>query len=111
MRDVVTQVGANAHVWPTKMVLGKHFDLIAAPDSIVGGDSTGYCDGFYLSTSSARVVYVSYYDALSHGGVASAFANYAATHTNAYIGARLAFQGELTEYDDVTAFIELNEVS
>ena len=111
VRDVVTQVGANANVWPTKMVLGKHFDLIAAPDSIVGGDSTGYCDGFYLSTSSARVVCVSNNYANSYGGVAYAYANYAATGTGASIGARLAFQGELTEYDDVTAFIELNEVA
>lgn len=111
VRDVVTQVGADAHVWPTKMVLGKHFDLIAAPDNVVGGDSTGYCDGFYLSTSSARVVYVSYNSANSYGGVAYASAYGADTFTHPSIGARLAFQGELTEYDDVTAFIELNEVA
>lgn len=111
VRDVVTQAGADAYVWPTKMVLGKHFDLIAAPDNIPGGDSTGYCDGFYLSTASARVVYVSSYNAVSHGGVAYANADSAASLAYASVCVRLAFQGELTEYDDVTAFIELNEVA
>ena len=111
VRNVVSCVGANAHTWPTKMILGENFDLIPAPDNVVGGDSKGYCDSVYLSTSSSRVVYVSLSYAYSNGGVAYASAVYDASDTDANIGGRLAFKGEITEFNDVQAFIELSEVA
>jgi len=103
-RQVVTQAGTNANVWPTRMVLGDHFDLIATPKNVPRNDSEGYCDGFYLANSSSRVVCVSSNVAYAHGGVAYAYAYSAASNTHASFGARLAFHGEITEYENVNDF-------
>ena len=103
-RTVISQVGNNEHVYPTKMVLGEKFDLIAAPDNVIGDTTIGYCDGFYLSKTSSRMVSVSSHIASADCGVAYAHASNSASIGYTYYGARLSFKGTLTDYDNVASF-------
>ena len=103
-RTVISRVGSNNEIFPTKMVLGEKFDLIAAPDNVVGDTTIGYCDGFYLSKSSSNVELTSSVNANSDGGVAFAYAYFTSSSTDARYGARLSFKGTLTDYDNVASF-------
>lgn len=109
VRTVVSKVGQNNAGFVTKMVLGSKFDLVSANDDVVGSDTTGYCDGFYASTSSSLKVDVSYRNNLGLGGVSYARGLYKTTDSvsSAIVTARLAFKGTLTRYTDVNAFKQL----
>lgn len=89
--------------YPKKMVLGEFFDLIGK--ELGAGDTSGYCDYFYLNVSqTARVVRRSYYASYTYGGVACALAHYDASYASSSIGSRLAFRGDLVEAESVAAF-------
>lgn len=92
--------------YPTKMVLGEFFDLIAKDSA--GSDSTGYCDYYYLSTSdTSRVVLRSVSYSYTSGGVACAYAADDSSYTDSSDGSRLAFRGDLVEASSVSAFKSL----
>ena len=69
-------------------VAGEYLDIIAKEGGM--SDSTGYCDGFYTTTSSSRVVLRSYNNSNSNGGVAYAQCNNDSSNTNSNYGSRLA---------------------
>ena len=76
----------------SKIAVGEHLDVICKTAS--GSETTGFCDYYYQSSSSSRVVRRSYNYSSTHGGVACAVASYDSSYTNSYNGSRLAFRGE-----------------
>ena len=74
--------------WTTGVAHGKYMDLVPV-GNLNGSSSTYYCDKYYISTSSGRVVYRGYNNANANGGVSNANANNDATNTNTNVGSRL----------------------
>ncbi|MFS2408655.1 hypothetical protein AAH210_15815, partial [Phocaeicola vulgatus] len=79
--------------------------------SVSGSSSTNYCDIYYISTASSRVVYRGYYNAYANGGVSSANAYNDASYANANVGSRLAFRGRLVKASSAVAFKAISEVA
>ncbi|WP_348253997.1 hypothetical protein, partial [Salmonella enterica] len=63
--------------------------------SVSGSSSTNYCDIYYISTASGRVVYRGYNYANPSGGVSMSYASNDSSNTSTNIGSRLAFRGRL----------------
>lgn len=93
----VSTTGSATGTWiyAVKWVIGEHLDVIPAPGTTGGSNTTGYCDGQYLSTSSSRVVRRSSNVSNADGGVGCAYAYHGASNTHASFGSRLAFTGEI----------------
>ena len=79
--------------------------------SVSGSSSTNYCDIYYISTASSRVVYRGCYYASASGGVSSAGAYNDASGTYANVGSRLAFRGRLVRASSAVAFKAISEVA
>lgn len=98
--------GIKMDGYPTEMVIGPHLDLI--PKTAGGSSTTGYCDYMCTNSSSTtRVVRRSYSSAYAYGGVAGANAVYDSSDTHVNSGSRLAYQGDITEIEDVAYFKSL----
>lgn len=102
IRRVQGVAPGNAWVCPKRMISNDELDVIAKEGGL--SDSTGYCDGQYLSTSLTRVVVRSSFYSSSFGGVSFAVTSSDASSTFEYGGSRLAFRGEITVYDNVSEF-------
>ena len=74
--------------WTAAVAHGKFMDVVPV-GSVNGSSSTYYCDKYYISTSSGRVVYRGCSYAYAIGGVSFAYANNVAASTNTYVGSRL----------------------
>lgn len=85
---------------------GKYLDLSSDVNES-GSNSTYYCDENIKPNSSARVVYRSYFNAYTVGGVSFASAFYDLSTPAYSIGSRLAFRGICTKADSVEAFKSL----
>lgn len=92
----------NEWAYPKSVVLGQHLDMVGK--TLGGSTSSGLCDGQYLGASTSRVVCRSFGNASAYGGVAYAVAGYDSSDTNAVVGSRLAFAGEIHIETDVNAF-------
>lgn len=79
--------------------------------SVSGSSSTNYCDIYYISTASGRVVYRGYDDAYPYGGVSMSYAFDDSSNTSTYIGSRLAFRGRLVRASSAVAFKAISEVA
>ena len=66
---------------------------------------------YWISTATVRVVYRGYYYAYAYGGVSNASAYYDASHSNAYVGSRLAFRGKIVRAQSVAAYKAIREVA
>ena len=89
---------------------GKYMDVIPV-GSVSGSSSTNYCDIYYISTASGRVVYRGSYYAHPGGGVSMSYACSDSSSTSAYIGSRLAFRGRLVRASSAVAFKAISEVA
>ena len=78
----------------TRKTLGAYWD--AFPQSVGGGDSTYYCDGFWASTSGELLSVGGYAIYGSRCGLSSASSYDGFSHSWTFIGARLAFYGNPT---------------
>lgn len=94
--------GYSSNGYASKMIIGDNFDLICK--AINGSDTTGYCDYYYQSPTSDRVVLRSAHGSNSHGGVSIADADSSSSNTGTIIGSRLAFRGVCVEAESVEAF-------
>ncbi|MFR9651404.1 MAG: CotH kinase family protein, partial [Rikenellaceae bacterium] len=94
----------------TAIARGKYMDVIAI-GSTSGSYSTHYCDKFWVSGSSGRVVFRGYSYAYSYGGVSNANANNDSSNTNTNIGSRLAFRRQIVKAQSVSAFKSLVEIA
>lgn len=92
----------------TKMMFGDCCDLI--PTAASGSETTGFCDYYYGSSSSARVVRRSGDGSDTGGGVADVGANYGSSDTISYFGSRLAFRGQCVEAESVATFKSLTAI-
>ncbi|MCB6967312.1 hypothetical protein LI048_24360, partial [Phocaeicola dorei] len=76
-----------------------------------GSSSTNYCDIYYISTASGRVVYRGNNHADPSGGVSMSDASYDSSNTYTHIGSRLAFRGRLVRASSAVAFKAISEVA
>ena len=74
--------------WITGVAHGKYMDVIPV-GTANGSSSTYYCDKYYISTASSRVVFRGYNNSYANGGVSCAHANSDASNSNSNIGSRL----------------------
>lgn len=98
-RNAGTAVGSNG--WITKTMLSECMDLI--PTSVGGSETTYFCD-YYYCNSGVRVVARSCDVASTVGGVACVHAYFDSSSSDASIGSRLAFIGEIEEAGSVAAY-------
>ena len=100
--------GGSSSNYISKMLFGDCCDLI--PTATSGSSTTGFCDYYYQSSSSARVVLrsVSYSD--TNGGVACVYANGVSSYTYSGYGSRLAFRGQCVEAESVASFKSLTAI-
>jgi hypothetical protein len=94
--------------WIVEVANGRFMDVV--PVVVQGTETTNYCDKFWCSNSSARVVQRSSFNAYSYGGVVYAFADYGAAYTNTYYGARLAFNGKIVWAKSVADFLSAEAI-
>lgn len=94
--------GVASDGYASKMLIGDNLDLIC--QEVSGSETTGYCDYYYQSSSTSRVVQRSNYGSYPNGGVAYAYANHDSSYAYSYYGSRLAFNGTIVEADSVSAF-------
>ena len=74
--------------WITGVAHGKYMDVIPV-GTANGSSSTYYCDKYYISTASSRVVFRGCNDSNAYGGVSFANASYDASYSYSNIGSRL----------------------
>ena len=101
-RDIAGLAPNNTWNWPKKVAAGTFLDLVVTEAGM--SETTGYCDGQYLNSSTSRVVARSCNNSYTNGGVAFAYCNYTSSYTSSYCGSRLAFKGEIREAESVSAF-------
>lgn len=87
----------------TGMYHQKYMDIVGV-HSQKGSSTTYYCDIFTPSGTANRVVCRSINYSYANGGVSYAYCGNDSSSTNANIGSRLAFRGEIEEAESVTAF-------
>ena len=96
--------------WITGVAHGKYMDIVPV-GTANGSSSTYYCDKYWISTAASRVVYRAHLcSASAFGGVSDAFAGSDASHSNTYVGSRLAFRGKLVRAESVEAYKAIREV-
>ena len=100
----------SSGIWITAVAHGKYMDVIPV-GSVSGSSSTNYCDIYYISTASSRVVYRGVYYASPNGGVSMSYAHSDSSYTYTYIGSRLAFRGRLVKASSAVAFKAISEVA
>ncbi len=89
---------------------GLYMDLVPV-GTAAGSSSTYYCDKYWVSSASSRVVYRGRYNAYANGGVSYASASYDASNTLSFVGSRLAFRGKVVKAQSVAAFKAALEVA
>ena len=91
--------------WITGVAHGKYMDVIPV-GTANGSSSTYYCDKYYISTASSRVVFRGYNSSGAYGGVSFAYASGDASysHSSSSIGSRLAFRGRIVKAESVEAY-------
>ena len=96
--------------WITGVAHGLYMDLVPV-GSFAGTSSTYYCDYYYQSSSTGRVVYRGSSYAYANGGVSCANAYHAPSYSYSNIGSRLAFRGQIVRASSVQAFKAIVEVA
>lgn len=74
--------------WITGVAHGKYMDIVPV-GTANGSSSTYYCDKYYVSTATSRVVYRGCSYASAHGGVSHAYAYNDASYSDTSVGSRL----------------------
>lgn len=100
----------NSGAWTAAVAHGLYMAVIPV-GTTNGSSSTHYCDMYWLTTGTGRVVYRGNSYAYAGGGVSYANAYYDASYASANVGSRLAFRGKLVRAQSVAAFKALAEVA
>ena len=100
----------SSGLWITAVAHGKYMDMVPV-GTVAGSASTHYCDIYYISTATLRVVYRGYNNASASGGVSVANAHDDSSNSNTYVGSRLAFRGRIVKAPSVVAYKSLNEIA
>ena len=110
VRQVTAFASPEDWRYAQKLVIGNELDTIIKPGSTGGSTSIGYCDGHYQSNNSSRVVLRSCNSSDAHGGLVCANGYGDSSFTNANIGSRLAFCGNIIEEDNPETFKSLTAI-
>ena len=100
----------SSGLWITAVAHGKYMDMVPV-GTVAGSASTHYCDIYYISTATLRVVYRGYNDASAYGGVSMSFASNDSSNSYANVGSRLAFRGRIVKAPSVVAYKSLSEIA
>ena len=100
----------NSDWWITAVAHGLYMDMTPV-GSVNGSSSTRFCDKYWYSGATGRVVYRGYNNANANGGVSNANANFDASNTSTNVGSRLAFRGKLVKAQSVAAYKAIREVA
>ncbi len=100
--------GGSSDNYISKVLIGENLDMI--PTSASGSRTQGYCDYYYRSSNSSRVVARSYDGSSAYGGVAYADAYLGSSSPSTYHGSRLAFRGALVQYTSVEEYKNLTSL-
>ena len=95
--------------WITAVSHGRYMDV--TPVAVNGSSTTYYCDYYYHSGSTGRVVYRGDNSASAYAGVSRAYASYDASYSGTGIGSRLAFRGKIVVAESVAAYKAAVEVA
>lgn len=101
-RDIAGMAPNNSWNWPKTIVVGEHLDIVIKEEG--QNESTGYCDGQYLSTLSSGIVSRSCSYANLYGGISCVNASSGLTAINPIFCSRLSFQGIIGEAENVESF-------
>lgn len=82
-----------------KMVLGEYFDLIGL--TATGTSETWWCDGGWAASNGQLLLVGGHANNGSLGGLLAAVSHHPFSSSIAIIGARLAFKGDINEYEVV----------
>ncbi len=100
--------GGSSSYYISKVLIGENLDMI--PTAVDGNNTEGYCDDYYQSSNSNRVVARSSYGSLFSSGIACVSANNDSSNTSKYHGSRLAFRGTLVQYTSVEEYKNLTSL-
>jgi hypothetical protein len=100
----------NSGWWITAVAHGLYMDVIPV-GSVNGTSNTYYCDYYWMSTSTGRVVYRGNSYAYASGGVSCTSANVDASSAGTNVGSRLAFRGKIVKAESVAAFKAIEEAA
>ena len=100
----------NSGNWITAVAHGRLMAVVPV-GSMNGSSSTYYSDMYWISTSTARVVYRGFNYASADGGVSNASAYNDASYAYTNVGSRLAFRGKLVRAQSVVAYKALSEAA
>lgn len=100
----------SSGLWITAVAHGKYMDMVPV-GTVAGSASTHYCDIYYISTATLRVVYRGCNYAYAYGGVSMAHAHHDSSYSYTYVGSRLAFRGRIVKAPSVVAYKSLNEIA
>lgn len=101
-RDIAGMAPNNSWNWIKTVVIGEYLDIVVKEAGM--SETTGYCDGQYLSTSASHVVARSCNNSYSDGGVAFVYVGHDSTFTYLFYCSRLAFRGVIREAESVESF-------
>lgn len=96
--------------WITGVAHGLYMDVVPV-GNVSGSSSTHYCDIYWISTASSRVVYRGFSNAYAYGGVSYANAVNGASSSYSHVGSRLAFRGKIVKAQSVAAYKAKTEVA
>ena len=100
---------SSGNLYPICVIHGRYMDTIAA---LAGGSvSSHYHDYTYQNPTKSRVVYRSFNNAYSYGGVSYAYAYHDSSSSLTSIGSRLAFRGKIVVARSVAAYKAIVEIS
>lgn len=107
-RKVRAKTGSDQ--FTTAVAHGKYMDVIPV-GTVTGSETTYYCDKYYYTGATSRVVYRGNSNAHSGGGVSYAGASRDASNSSALDGSRLAFRGKIEKSQSVEAYKAIAEVA
>ena len=88
-------INSAANSYVRQMVAGEHFDMI--PRALGGSSVTGYCDGYWASTSGRALIVGGFAGNGSFCGLSNSASNNGFNTSISYLGARLAFSDHPVE--------------
>lgn len=100
----------SSGMWITGVHHGLYMDMVPT-GSFSSSSSTYFCDIYYISTATGRVVYRGHSYASANGGVSCSYASFDASYSFTHVGSRLAFRGLLVRAQSVAAYKALSEVA
>lgn len=99
--DRTVQAITTSELCISRIVLGRHCDVIASSGYSNNKWDTGYCATFYYSDVKGRCVGRSSNNTYAYGGLVFAYTVHGSANSHPHFGVRLAFTGELENESEI----------